>query len=111
MRAVLESEDGRPAAAIHDLLPLLNSDPRNYRVIVRLGQAYLALNRPRDAAQVLKSAVELTPDAPSALTAYAVALERTGETEQAVAIPGRLQKNGISGEGLKRRAGLICYLG
>ncbi len=110
MRAVLESEDGRPAAAIHDLLPLLNSDPRNYRVMVRLGQAYLALNRPRDAAQVLKSAVELAPDAPSALTAYAGALERTGEREQAVAILTRLKQTGIPVEGLKRRAGLIDYL-
>ena len=110
MRAVLENEQGRPAAAIEDLLPLLNADPRNYRVMVRIGQTYLALNRPRDAAQVLKSAVELAPDAPSVITAYAEALEKAGDKGQAAAILARLKQTGTPVESPRRRAGLIDYL-
>jgi len=70
MRAVLKSEEGKPAAAIDDLLPSLDREPRNYHVMVRLGQAYLALDRAHDAAQVLKRTADLAPDAPSVLTGY-----------------------------------------
>jgi tetratricopeptide (TPR) repeat protein len=110
MRAVLKSEEGKPAAAIDDLLPLLDREPRNYHVLVRLGQAYLALNRARDAAQVLKRAVDLAPNAPSVLTTYARALEKLGDKEQAAAILGRLKQTGAPVEAPKRRAGLIDYL-
>jgi len=57
-RAVLKIEDGKPAAAIGDLQILLDRDPRNHHVLVRLGQAYLALDRAGDAARVLKRALD-----------------------------------------------------
>jgi tetratricopeptide (TPR) repeat protein len=110
MRAVLKSEEGKPAAAIDDLLPLLDREPRNYHVMVRLGQAYLALNRVPEAAQVLKRALDLAPNAPSVLTVYARALEKLGDKEQAAAILARLKQTGAPVESPRRRAGLIDYL-
>jgi len=110
MRAVLKSEEGKPAAAIDDLRPLLDAEPRNYHVLVRLGQAYLALDRARDAAQVLKRTLDLAPDAPSVLTVYVRALEKLGDKEQAAAILARLKQTGTPVEGPRRRAGLIDYL-
>lgn len=110
MRAVLKSEEGKPAAAIDDLLPLLDREPRNYRVMVRLGQAYLAVNRVPEAAQVLKRALDLAPNAPSVLTVYARALEKLGDKEQAAAILGRLKQTGAPVESRRRRAGMIDYL-
>jgi tetratricopeptide (TPR) repeat protein len=110
MRAVLKSEAGKPAAAVDDLLPLLDREPRNYHALVRLGQAYLAVNRVPEAAQVLKRALDLAPNARSVLTVYARALEALGDKEQAAAILARLKQAGAPVEAPRRRAGLIDYL-
>ena len=110
MRAVLKSEEGKPAAAIDDLLPSLDREPRNYDVMVRLGQAYLVLDRAHDAAQVLKQAADLAPDAPSVLTGYVRAREKLGDKEAERAILARLKQTGTAVEGPKRCVGLIDYL-
>jgi tetratricopeptide (TPR) repeat protein len=110
MRAVLKSKEGKPAAAIDDLRRLLDAEPRNHHVLLRLGQAYLALDRARDAVQALKRALNLAPDAPSVLTVYARALEKLGEKDEAAAILARLKQTGTAVEAPKRRAGLIDYL-
>jgi predicted Zn-dependent protease len=78
--------------------------------MVRLGQAYLAVNRVPEAAQVLKRALDLAPNAPSVLTVYARALEKLGDKEQAAAILGRLKQTGAPVESRRRRAGMIDYL-
>ena len=97
-------------AAIDDLLPSLDREPRNYDVMVRLGQAYLVLDRAHDAAQVLKQAADLAPDAPSVLTGYVRALEKLGDKEAVRAILARLKQTGTAVEGPQRRVGLIDYL-
>jgi tetratricopeptide (TPR) repeat protein len=109
-RAVLNIEEGKPAASIADLRLLLDREPRNYHVLVRLGQAYLALDRADDAAQVLKKALDLAPDAPSVLVAYRRALEKLGRQQEAAAILSRLKQSETSTARPQSRAGLIDYL-
>ena len=109
-RAALKVEDGRPAAAISDLQMLLDRDPRNYHVFVRLGQAYLAQDRAADAAPILKRALELAPNAPSVLAVYFRVLEKLGDKQEAAAVLARLKQFGTSREASRPRAGLIDYL-
>ena len=109
-RAVLKIEDGKPAAAIGDLQILLDRDPRNHHVLVRLGQAYLALDRAGDAARVLKRALELAPSAPSVLTVYLRAVEKLGDKQEAAVVQSQLKQFGTSRQGSQPRAGLIDYL-
>ncbi len=104
-RAVLNLEEGKPATAVDDLRPLLQKEPRNYRILVHLGQAYLALNRAADAEQVLERALELAPDAPSVLTVYSRALEKLGRDQEAAVILSRVKQSRAT-----PRAGLIDYL-
>ena len=110
MRAVLNLDDAKPAAAIEDLLILSESQPRNYQILVRLGQAYLALNRMSDAQQILRRALDLAPNAPSVLAVYAQALEKQGRKDEATAILFQLKQSGASLENRRPRSGLIAYL-
>jgi tetratricopeptide (TPR) repeat protein len=110
MRAVLSLDDGKPAVAIGDLLLLSESEPRNYQSLVRLGQAYLALDRAGDAEQILKRALYLAPNAPSVLTVYAQALGKQGRKDEATAILSQLKQSGASLENPRPRSGLIAYL-
>jgi tetratricopeptide (TPR) repeat protein len=109
-RAVLNIEEERPAAAIDDLRSVLEREPQNDRALTRLGQAYLGLHRAADAAEVLKRAVDLAPEAATALIQYRRALEELGRTQEAAAILARLKRPGISSNGAKPQAGLIDYL-
>jgi len=110
MRAVLNLDDGKAGAAIVDLKLLAESEPRNYQILVRLGQAYLALDRSDDARQILKRALDLAPNAPSVLTVYAQALEKQGRKQEAIAILSQLRQSGASLESPRPRSGLIAYL-
>jgi predicted Zn-dependent protease len=87
------------------LRPLLQKEPSNYRILVHLGKAYLALNRAADAEQVLERALELAPDAPSVLTVYSRALEKLGRSQEAAVILSRVKQSRAT-----PRAGLIDYL-
>ncbi len=109
-RAVLKIEDGNPAAAIGDLQILRDRDPSNHHVLVRLGQAYLALDRAGDAAHVLKRALELAPSTPSVLTVYLRAVEKLGDKQEAAVVQSQLKQFGTSRQGSQPRAGLIDYL-
>jgi tetratricopeptide (TPR) repeat protein len=109
-RAVLNIERGNPAASIDDLRLLMDREPRNYHIHVRLGQAYLALGRAPDAANVLRQALELAPDAPSVLFAYGRTLQNLGRQEEAAVILSRLKQSGKTAGSPRPRAGLIDYL-
>jgi tetratricopeptide (TPR) repeat protein len=110
MRAVLNMDDGKPAAAIEDLRLLSESEPRNYQILARLGQAYLALDRTGDAQRILKRALDLAPNSPSVLTVYAQALEKQGRKQEATAILFQLKKSEATLESPRPRSGLIAYL-
>ncbi len=109
-RAVLNIEEGKPAASIDDLRLLLDREPHNYHFLVRLGQAYLSLDRANDAAQVLKRALDMAPDAPSVLIVYGRTLEKLGHQQEAAAILSRLKQPGMPIEGPRPHGGLIDYL-
>ena len=109
-RAVLNIEDEKPAAAIDDLRLVLARDPSNYRLLVHLGQAYLGANRAREAAEVLKRAVELAPGQPAALIHYRKALEMLGRKDEAAALLSRLKQADSAAEFRKPQAGLMDYL-
>jgi len=110
-RAGLNLEEGNPAKSIADMRLVLDREPGNYHARVRLGQAYLALDRAGDAEQVLKRALDLAPDSPSVLTVYARALKKLGRDQEASAMLARVKQSGAAVEASKLRAGLIDYLG
>ena len=109
-RALLNLEEEKPAAAADDLKLFVEREPKNYRALAHLGQAYLALNRPNEADTVLKQAVELAPDSPLVLVQYRRALEKLGRKQDAATVLARLKQSSSSTEGSKRRVGLIDYL-
>jgi len=108
-RAMLQTEQGMPAAAIDDLRLLLEKQPRNYSVLVRLGQAYLMLDRPGDAEHILKQALDVAPNGQWAITMYCRALEKLGRTQEAASFRRRLP-SGPSDRAPGSRTGLIEYL-
>ncbi len=109
-RALLNIEDGKPAASVDDLRFLLEREPGNYHFLIRLGQAYLALDRANDAALVLKRALDVAPEATSALAVYLKALQELGRHQEAAAIQSRLTQSRTPAEAPRHRAGLIDYL-
>lgn len=109
-RAVLNIEDDKPAAAIEDLRLVLARDPANYRVLLHLGQAYLGAGRAADAVDVLKRAVDLSPNQPAALIQYRKALELTGHHAEAAAVLTRLQQADSTAEFRRPQSGLVDYL-
>ncbi|MFL6352654.1 MAG: tetratricopeptide repeat protein [Bryobacteraceae bacterium] len=109
-RALLNIEEEKPAAAVEDLQVFVKQEPNDYRALAHLGQAYLALDRVSDAADVLKRSVDLAPDARLALVHYRRALVKLGRTEEARAILSRLKEPATIDEGRRPQAGLIDYL-
>jgi tetratricopeptide (TPR) repeat protein len=89
---------------------VLEHEPTNYRVLIRLGQAYLALNRAADAAHALKQAIDLAPEKRVALMYYRDALEKLGRKQEAAAVLARLKQADSMTEGRRPQAGLIDYL-
>jgi thioredoxin-like negative regulator of GroEL len=75
-----------------------------------LGQVYLALDRVNDAALVLKRALDVAPEATSALAVYLKALQKLGRHQEAAAIQLRLTQSRTPAEAPRHRAGLIDYL-
>lgn len=109
-RAVLNIEEEKPGPAIDDLKLVAERDPSNYRVLVHLGQAYLAADRATDAAEVLKRAVDIAPGQPAALIQYRKALEKLGRKEEAAAVLASLKQSDSSAQFRKPQAGLVDYL-
>ena len=109
-RALLNIEEEKPAAAIEDLRLFLKRKPDDYHALAHLGKAYLALDRPGDAAGVLKRALDLAPNEPLVLVQYRRALVKLGKTQEAALILSKLKQSGPSAAGPKPQAGLIDYL-
>jgi tetratricopeptide (TPR) repeat protein len=109
-RALLEIEEGKPVAAINDLRFALEREPKNYRVLVRLGQAYLDANRTIEAEEVLKRALDLSPDQPLGLIYYHRALAKLGRKSEAESVLTRLKHADSMAEGRRPQSGLVDYL-
>jgi tetratricopeptide (TPR) repeat protein len=109
-RALLNIEEEKPSAAVEDLRFFVEREPNDYRALAHLGQAYLALDRVNEAADVLKRAVDLAPNASLALIHYRRALVKLGRMQEARAILSRLKQSGMIDEGHRPQAGLIEYL-
>jgi tetratricopeptide (TPR) repeat protein len=109
-RALLNIEEERPAAAIDDLRLFLEREPKDYRALAHLGQAYLSTNRAGDAVAILKRALDRAPDSPLVLIQYRRALEKLGRKQEAAEILSRLKQSGGAAEGSRRRVGLVDYL-
>ncbi|MFN7997899.1 MAG: tetratricopeptide repeat protein [Bryobacteraceae bacterium] len=106
-RAILNLEAGKAPAAIPDLEWLRDRGHGNDHVLARLGEAYLALNRPRDAAQVLEEGLKGAPNSLSLLAQYSRALDKLGRKPEAAAISARLKQSAAQP---RPRAGLLAYL-
>ena len=109
-RALLNIEEENPAAAVSDLELFVQKEPKNYRALAHLGQAYLAVNRPDEAAGVLERARALAPDSPLVLVQYRRALEKLGRKEEAAVVLAHLREAGNREESARRRVGLVDYL-
>ena len=109
-RALLNFEADKPAASVDDLRIFLEHQPNDARALANLGKAYLALNRPGDAAAVLLRALDLAPKDPMALVQYRKALLALGRNQEAQLILSRLKQAGSSDRGLRPHAGLLDYL-
>jgi tetratricopeptide (TPR) repeat protein len=109
-RALLNIEEEKPDPAIQDLRLFLEREPKDYRALAHLGQAYLALNRPSEAVEVLERAMAVAPDKPMVLVQYRRALEKLGRKREAADIVTRLRESGNAAAESRRRVGLIDYL-
>lgn len=109
-RALLNIEDDNAQAAIPDLKLYLEKEPRDFRALAHLGQAYLAVGRPGEALDVLERAKVLAPDSALVLVHYRRALQRLGRKQEAAAVLASLKTAGDRDETSQRRAGLIDYL-
>jgi len=108
-RALLNLEEGNPAAAIEDLRSFLEKET-DYRALAHLGQAYLATGRPEDAAAALERAVALAPDSPLVLVQYRRALVQLGRKPEAAALLAHLKTAASGAESAHGHVGLIDYL-
>jgi len=108
-RALLNIEEQKPAPAVDDLRAVVEKEPDNYRALAHLGQAYLALGRPVDAAAVLERARALAPDSSLVLVQCRRALDKLGRKQDAAAVLAHLKEVGNTTEGVQRRVGLSDY--
>ncbi len=109
-RAVLNLQEGNPTAAIADLQAFLEKEPKHYRALAHLGQAYFTIDRLNDAAEVLERARTLAPDSRLVLVRYRRVMEALGRHQEAAAALARLTEAGNNSENVNRRLGLIDYL-
>jgi tetratricopeptide (TPR) repeat protein len=109
-RALLNMEDEKPELAADDLLYFIDHKPDDFRALAQLGKAYLAMDRPGEAAEILQRAMNLAPDEPLVLIQYRRALVKLGRAQEAALILSRLQRSGASAEGPRPQSGLIDYL-
>ena len=109
-RALLNIEEEKPEPAIDDLRLFLAREPKNYRALAHMGQAYLALNRASEAVEILEQAMKVAPDKPVVLVQYRRALEKIGRKREAAEIITRLRESGNAAAESRRRVGLIDYL-
>jgi protein O-GlcNAc transferase len=109
-RALLNYHQGKTAAALPDLEFAARREPQDATILDRLGQIYLALDRPADALRVLRKAAELAPRDSTTLIHLGRALLRTGNNQEASAVMARVRELGPNRSNFAHPAGLVEFL-
>ena len=76
---------GNFAAEIRELRNIIESDPGNYSVWVRLGNAYFDTDQYRDAIEAYSRALAIQPGNPDVLTDRGIMQRRVGDFQAALA--------------------------
>jgi Flp pilus assembly protein TadD len=93
-RGSLYYQLGKPEAALADLQAVNTSQPGDAVNLDRLGQTYLALDRPADAVKVLRKAAELAPEDGKTQLHFARALADAGQTAESKVVMDRFRQLG-----------------
>ncbi|MGI8959040.1 MAG: tetratricopeptide repeat protein [Bryobacteraceae bacterium] len=109
-RALLNYRQGNAAAALPDLKFAAAREPQNATILDRLGETYLALDRPADALLILRKAAELAPHDFTTLMHFSRALSRAGDQKQASAVMARVRELGPNKSNFAHSAGLVEFL-
>ncbi len=109
-RGLLNYRRGRLEPALADFEFAAAHEPQNPAVLNRLGETYMALNRPQDAVRVFRRAAEAAPGDSTILLHFGRALSKTGHTDEASAVFARVRELGPGRSELPHPAGLIDFL-
>jgi tetratricopeptide (TPR) repeat protein len=108
-RGNLFYQQGKPEAALPDLEMADKSQSDDATTLDRLGQTYLALDRPGDAVRVLRRAAALAPDDPTVQLHFGRALGQAGDAAEAKTVMEHFRQLGPANKrGIP--AGLVAYL-
>lgn len=89
---------GRATAALPELKAAARLAPTNAETASELGQAYVLNHDPKDGAAAFAAAARLAPPSADLLYNWALALSKTGATQQAASVLSRIPKSGMSAE-------------
>ena len=109
-RAIVNLHGDKPAAALPDLKLAAQREPEDARILDRLGQAYLALDRASDAERVLRKSLEVAPQDPTTLMHLSRALIKNGKSEEARTVTTRFRELGSTRGNVAHPAGLVQFL-
>ena len=109
-RALVNYREGKPEAALPDFELAAKLNPNDARVLDHLGQTYLTLDRPTDAARVLRKAADLAPKDSSTLIHLSRALTKLGDKVQAAAVIAQVREIGPNKANTTHPAGLLAFL-
>lgn len=110
-RGLLLYRQGKPEAALPDFEFSAHHEPANAAILDRLGETYLALERPADALRVLQRAEQADPENPTVLLHLGRALSKTGHQDESAAVFTRYRDLSAAKTSLPHPAGLIDFLG
>ncbi len=110
-RGVSNLMQGAAAQALPDLQSAAKAYPDNASVLDRLGEAYLALNRPADAIETLRHASQLSPGNARILMHLSRAYAKAGQTEEARTTLNQFRVLGAGAGTAVQPAGVVDFLG
>jgi len=109
-RGVILFKQGDFAGALPDFEFAAEKEPNNAVVLDRLGQTYMALERPADALPALRRAAELAPADSKTLMHLARALTAAGKPDEAKPVFARFRELGPDRSGNPHPPGLVDFL-
>jgi tetratricopeptide (TPR) repeat protein len=109
-RGLILFKQGDFTGALPDFEFAAKKEPNNAVVLDRLGQTYVALDRPAEALPALRRAAELAPNDSKTLMHLARALTAAGKPEEAKPVFARFRELGPDRSGTAHPAGLVDFL-
>ena len=110
-RGLLRYRQGDLTRAVSDFEAAAREDPKNPRILDRLGETYLASDKPAEALPLLQHASELAPDDASVLLHLGRALTRSGKSQEASTIFARYRQLDQKSNAVPHESGLVEFLG